>query len=169
MQKVQNTKTFGQVLQVGSLKLQNLSVLPNAVEKFGFRQVIIQFLICVEGYLKLLNMQLTSQIKKLRNANFEGQIEAINRSQAVIQFTPDGVILDANSNFLGAVGYSLDEIQANITECFVKNLMQTLLITKNFGQTLARGQFLAAEYKRFGKGGKEIWIQQAIIPFRCKR
>src|SRR6218665_3018907 len=50
-----------------------------------------------------------------------GQIAAINKSQAVIHFALDGTILDANANFLGAVGYTLDEIKGKHHRIFVED------------------------------------------------
>src|SRR5581483_3978604 len=48
---------------------------------------------------------------KLRNADFEGQMAAVNKAQAVIEFKLDGTVLTANDNFLKVLGYALDEIK----------------------------------------------------------
>jgi methyl-accepting chemotaxis protein len=101
---------------------------------------------------------------KLRTADIEGQIKAIGRSQAVITFELDGTILDANDNFLNAVGYRLDEIKGKHHSMFVDAATRDSAEYRAFWPSLARGEFQSAEYKRVGKGGKEVWIQATYNP-----
>jgi methyl-accepting chemotaxis protein len=103
--------------------------------------------------------------QKLKAANFSGQVEAIGKSQAVIEFNMDGTIITANENFLGAVGYRLDEIKGKHHSIFVPPNEQGDAY-REFWASLNRGEFQAAEYKRVGKGGKEIWIQASYNPIR---
>jgi methyl-accepting chemotaxis protein len=93
-----------------------------------------------------------------------GQIDAINKSQAVIHFQPDGTIITANANFLGALGYSLSEIQGQHHSMFVTEEERGGLAYRQFWEALNRGEFQAAEYKRVGRGGKEVWIQASYNP-----
>lgn len=102
--------------------------------------------------------------RKMRSADFEGQVDALNRSQAVIHFELDGTILDANDNFLGAVGYSIDEIRGQHHGMFVDPKYRESAEYKRFWEELAQGEFKADEFKRFGKGGREIWIQATYNP-----
>ena len=102
--------------------------------------------------------------QKLKTADLEGQIEAIGKSQAVIEFNMDGTILTANANFLGAVGYSLGEIQGKHHRMFVDPADRDGAEYREFWANLNRGDYQAAEYKRLGKGGKEIWIQASYNP-----
>ena len=102
--------------------------------------------------------------QKLRNANYEGQLNAISKSQATIEFNLDGTIITANENFLGAVGYSLDEIKGKHHQMFVDPAYRNSSEYREFWASLARGEYQAAEYKRFGKGGREIWIQASYNP-----
>ncbi|WP_350332934.1 methyl-accepting chemotaxis protein [Coralliovum pocilloporae] len=102
--------------------------------------------------------------QKLDQANSAGQLDAIHKSQAVIEFDLDGIIQTANANFLGAVGYSLEEIQGKHHRMFVDPEECESPSYREFWAKLARGEFQAAEYKRFGKGGKEIWIQASYNP-----
>jgi methyl-accepting chemotaxis protein len=97
--------------------------------------------------------------QKLKNADLAGQIEAIGKSQAVIEFKLDGTIVTANANFLNAMGYSLGEIQGKHHSMFVEPSERESAGYREFWASLNRGQYQAAEYKRIGKGGKEIWIQ----------
>ena len=91
-------------------------------------------------------------------------LSALDKSQAVIHFNMDGTIQWANENFLGAVGYSLPEIQGKHHSMFVEPAYEASQEYKNFWATLREGKYQAAEYKRFGKGGKEIWIQASYNP-----
>ena len=102
--------------------------------------------------------------QKLRTADIEGQINAINRSQAVIHFELDGTILDANENFTNAVGYSLSEIKGQHHRIFVDPSYAASSEYRQFWKELAEGKFKADEFKRFGKGGNEIWIQASYNP-----
>lgn len=102
--------------------------------------------------------------QKLQATEARGQIEAINKSQAVISFQPDGTILHANENFVGAVGYLLTEIVGKHHSMFVEPTYGRSNEYKEFWEKLRAGQYQAAEYKRFGKGGKEIWIQASYNP-----
>ena len=100
----------------------------------------------------------------LQGADYRGQIEAIGKSQAVIHFTLGGKILWANPNFLGAVGYGLDEIKGQHHRLFVDPAYGASAEYEQFWDRLRRGEFQTAEYKRFGKGGREIWIQASYNP-----
>lgn len=102
--------------------------------------------------------------QKLTNANFAGQIEAISKAQAVIEFNMDGTIISANSNFLEAMEYSLAEIQGKHHSLFVDNSEKNSPAYRQFWEKLNRGEYEADEYKRIGKGGKEVWIQASYNP-----
>ena len=101
---------------------------------------------------------------KLRNADFQGQIDAIGKAQAVIEFELDGTICSANQNFLDTLGYRLDEIQGKHHSMFVEAAHRASDQYRAFWAALAAGQFQAGEYKRLGKGGKEVWIQASYNP-----
>ena len=92
------------------------------------------------------------------------QSAAINRSQAVIEFKMDGTIITANQNFLDAMGYRLDEIQGKHHQMFAPPELRGSEAYKAFWASLNRGEFQAAEYKRVGKGGREVWIQASYNP-----
>jgi methyl-accepting chemotaxis protein len=92
------------------------------------------------------------------------QAEAINQSQAVIEFKLDGTIVTANPNFLGAMGYTLDEIKGKHHRMFVDPALRESAAYREFWASLNRGEFQAAQYKRLGKGGREIWIQASYNP-----
>ncbi|QGX60418.1 methyl-accepting chemotaxis protein [Alteromonas mediterranea] len=102
--------------------------------------------------------------QKQKNADYEGQITAINKSQAVIEFDLDGQILTANDNFLSAMGYSLDEIKGQHHSMFVDPSYKLSNEYAAFWQSLKAGEHSDGEYKRIGKGGREIWIRATYNP-----
>ncbi len=101
---------------------------------------------------------------KLKNAEFEGKIDAISKSQAVIEFDLTGHILTANDNFLSAMGYTLDEIKGKHHRIFCDPTYAKSKEYKAFWQQLSEGQFSAGEFKRFSKTGEEIWINASYNP-----
>jgi methyl-accepting chemotaxis protein len=102
--------------------------------------------------------------EKLKTADLAGQIAAIDKAQAVIEFNMDGTIITANANFLGALGYSLTEIKGHHHSMFVEPAERDSAAYRDFWAALNRGQYQAAEYKRIGKGGKEVYIQASYNP-----
>jgi methyl-accepting chemotaxis protein len=94
----------------------------------------------------------------------EGQIAAINKSQAVIQFELDGRIIGANENFLATLGYSLEEVRGKHHSMFVDQAYRASDEYRRFWEKLARGEYDSAQYKRIGKGGREVWIQASYNP-----
>ncbi|WP_322098832.1 methyl-accepting chemotaxis protein [Microvirga roseola] len=92
------------------------------------------------------------------------KLEALDRSQAVIEFEPDGTILAANKNFLSALGYSLDEIRGRHHSLFVDPIQRESAEYKAFWAALARGEYQSGEFRRIGKSGKEVWIQASYNP-----
>ncbi len=89
---------------------------------------------------------------------------ALGRSQAVISFDLDGTILDANENFLGAMGYTIDEVRGRHHSMFVEPSYRSSPAYQQFWDRLRAGQFDAAQYKRIGKNGREVWIQASYNP-----
>jgi methyl-accepting chemotaxis protein len=97
-------------------------------------------------------------------ADHAAQIEAISRVQAVIAFNLDGTILTANDNFLATVGYGLAEIVGKHHSMFCDKDYVASAQYQKFWERLRAGQYEAAEFQRFGKGGKEVWIQASYNP-----
>jgi methyl-accepting chemotaxis protein len=102
--------------------------------------------------------------QKLKNADYEGQLAAISKVQAVIEFTLDGKILTANDNFLNTLGYSINEVRGQHHSMFVDPVYRSSPEYREFWARLARGEYDANQYKRIGKGGKEVWIQASYNP-----
>ncbi len=97
-------------------------------------------------------------------AEFNSLWSAIDRSQAVIEFNLDGTILRANQNFLDALGYRLEEIAGQHHRIFCDAEYASSMSYRQFWEKLGRGEFDAGQYKRLGKGGREVWIQATYNP-----
>ena len=97
-------------------------------------------------------------------SDYSGQIDAIGKSQAVIEFNLDGTVITANNNFLNTLGYTLDEIKGKHHSMFAEPSYRDSPAYREFWAKLNRGEYDAGEYKRIGKGGKEIWIQASYNP-----
>lgn len=102
----------------------------------------------------------------MRNADFQGQIEGINRAQAVIQFHTDGTIMTANNLFLITVGYELDEIAGENHRMFVDSSYAESAEYQEFWDRLRRGEAITDSFQRVGKGGREIWITASYTPIK---
>jgi methyl-accepting chemotaxis protein len=102
--------------------------------------------------------------EKLRTADFAGQLNAVSKAQAVIEFNLDGTSLTANDNFLKTLGYTIEEIQGKHHSLFVESSYRDSGEYRLFWEKLGRGEYDAGQYKRVGKGGKEIWIQASYNP-----
>ena len=96
--------------------------------------------------------------------NLQGIVDAINKSQAVIEFNLDGTITNANDNFLHTLGYSLDEVKGNHHRMFVDRDYANSAEYRNFWEKLNRGEYSTGQYKRFKKNGEPIWIQASYNP-----
>ncbi len=119
-----------------------------------------------------LNGKLTKVIKiatditkqKLMNAEFEGKIDAIDKSQGTIEFNMDGTVITANDNFLNILGYSLEEVQGKHHKFFCDESFVNSPEYKEFWEKLNRGEYNSGEYKRIGKNGRETYIQATYNP-----
>lgn len=102
--------------------------------------------------------------QRLRASEDQGQIAAIRKSQAVIEFEMDGTIIDANDRFLEAMGYTLAEVKGQHHRMFVDPAEREQPEYREFWERLRRGEYLQSEYRRIGKGGREVWIQGSYNP-----
>ncbi|WP_040843716.1 PAS domain-containing protein, partial [Nitrospirillum viridazoti] len=91
-------------------------------------------------------------------------LAAFDKSQAMIEFAMDGTVLTANDNFLKALGYTLSEIKGKHHSLFVDPQERDSASYRQFWDALRRGEFQARQFKRIGKGGKEIWIEASYNP-----
>ena len=102
--------------------------------------------------------------QKIAAADAAGQLAAISKAQAVIEFSLDGTVLTANENFLNALGYTLGEIKGQHHSMFVDADERNAPAYRAFWEKLGRGEYDAGRYRRIGKGGRDIWIQASYNP-----
>lgn len=114
--------------------------------------------------VKVIKFAADITAEKVAEIEQAGQIEALQRSQAVIEFDLDGRIITANGNFLKTLGYTLAEIRGKHHSMFVEPAYAASAEYKDFWAKLRRGEFHAAQYKRLGKGGREVWIEASYNP-----
>jgi len=100
----------------------------------------------------------------LKNADFEAKLAAISRVQGVIEFKPDGEVIDANDNFLALLGYELAEIKGRHHRLFVDGAYAQSVAYSELWQKLNAGEFVSGEFQRFGKSGEPVWIQASYNP-----
>jgi methyl-accepting chemotaxis protein len=106
--------------------------------------------------------------RQMLEMDYAGQVAAISKSQAVVEFQPDGTIITANENFLRTVGYTLDEIKGRHHGQFVDEGTRLSPEYRDFWNRLSRGEFQTGEFKRIAKGGREVWLQATYNPILNK-
>jgi methyl-accepting chemotaxis protein len=114
--------------------------------------------------VKIVKIATDITVQKAVTADLFGKVEAIGRSQAVIEFNLDGTIITANENFLKVMGYSLDEIKGRHHSLFVESGHEESVEYRKFWDSLRRGEYRAAQFKRVAKGGREVWLEASYNP-----
>ena len=101
---------------------------------------------------------------KLQSLDMAARIGAIERSQAVVEFSLDGVVVAANACFLEAMGYAIDEIRGLHHRIFMPFAESERPDYAAFWARLRAGECLSGEYRRLGRGGREVWLQATYTP-----
>lgn len=114
--------------------------------------------------IKVIKFATDVTANKMKTAEYEGKINAINRAQAVIEFTLDGTITMANENFLKTLGYSMEEIKGKHHRIFCEEAYTSTNQYRAFWEKLARGEVDGGRYKRLSRTGKSIWIMATYNP-----
>ncbi|WP_320201418.1 methyl-accepting chemotaxis protein [Agrobacterium sp. rho-13.3] len=156
-------RTFWKNLGEGKYDAQQYKRIAN-----GGREIWIQASynpIIIGGKVKsVIKLATVITDARLKSAEDAGKLDAISRAQAVIEFTTTGEIITANENFLSCLGYSLNEIRGQHHRIFCEEEFRNSTAYKDFWHNLAAGEFISAEFKRIGKGGKVVWIQASYNP-----
>jgi methyl-accepting chemotaxis protein len=114
--------------------------------------------------IKVVKFAMDVTAEKLKAADAAGQLAAIDRAQAVIEFELDGTVRTANTNFLRVLGYSLDEVKGRHHSMFVDEQFKNSPEYREFWARLGRGEYVAAEFRRITKEGKDVFIQASYNP-----
>ncbi|MGE7371017.1 methyl-accepting chemotaxis protein [Neorhizobium sp. NPDC001467] len=114
--------------------------------------------------VKIVKIASDITAEKVHSLESDGKLVALERAQAMIEFTPEGKILNANDNFLAALGYTLEEIVGKHHSMFCEPAYVATQQYAEFWPRLAAGEFFNDEFKRFDKSGKAIFIQATYNP-----
>ncbi|MEJ2895472.1 methyl-accepting chemotaxis protein [Bordetella avium] len=114
--------------------------------------------------LKIVKYATDITEEQIRRSDAQGQLEAISKVQAIIEFDLCGNILDANELFLAAMGYRLDEIEGQHHRMFVQRAERSSPAYAEFWRKLGAGEHQTGQYLRIGKGGRSVWIEASYNP-----
>ena len=101
---------------------------------------------------------------KRKETEISNRMNAINRSNAVIEFDLDGNIKYANDEFLNALGYTQNEIVGKHHSLFIEDDMKDSDEYKEFWSSLKEGKFFGGEITRKKKDGTLIYLQATYNP-----
>ncbi len=155
------------LLSVGISTLHSMDSFLLSFLKYGIFLALLFLTLSVQRRIhSVLNASKTGSIEDLRlnYLNFSSQLDALDRSQAIIEFNMDGSILRANENFLNAMGYKWEELQGKHHSIFIEESVKKSEEYKHFWDILRSGKFHRAEYRRLGKNQKEVYIQATYNP-----
>lgn len=102
--------------------------------------------------------------EKYKSLDTNAKLQAIERSDAVIEFTPEGTILRTNANFNKLMEYETNELAGQHHKLLVDRGYAETIEYQNFWKSLSRGEYFTNEFKRITKSGKEVWIQATYNP-----
>ncbi|KKX64232.1 methyl-accepting chemotaxis protein [Pseudomonas putida] len=92
------------------------------------------------------------------------KLAAVSRSMAMIEFTPDGIVIEANENFCKAMGYSAEEVRGKHHRIFCEEAFYRSEEYAKLWRDLARGEPISGTFQRLNKSGKEIWLEASYMP-----
>lgn len=104
-----------------------------------------------------------SDVKK-KELEIRNRMNAINQSNAVIEFDLTGTIMYANKNFCDVMGYDMEEITGKHHRIFLTEDYSNSVEYKEFWDKLKGGNFISAQFTRIKKNGDEIWLQATYNP-----
>ena len=113
---------------------------------------------------KIVKQAIDVTVEKQRNLEIEATLAAISRVQSVVEFNTKGEVITANENFLKTFGYALDEIKGQHHRLLVEPEYAQSAAYVEFWRKLNSGDYISEEFKRVGKGGKDVWIQASYNP-----
>ncbi len=108
--------------------------------------------------------QQTLSDSSIQAADYQGQIAALSKAQAVIEFELDGTVRIANDNFMSVLGYQLDDVKGKNHKLFVEPGYHDSADYRKLWDKLRRGEHETGIFKRIGQGGREVWLQASYNP-----
>ncbi len=106
------------------------------------------------------------EIQRTRKALADAQakLAAISRCMAMIEFTPDGSIVDANAQFCQAMGYSVDELRGKHHRLFCDPTYAKSAEYQQLWSELGQGKAISGTFERVDKAGREVWLEASYMP-----
>nr|WP_320110081.1 PAS domain-containing methyl-accepting chemotaxis protein [Pseudomonas sp. B21-053] len=92
------------------------------------------------------------------------KLAAVSRSMAMIEFSPEGIVLDANDNFCATMGYSAEEVRGKHHRIFCEEAFYRSEDYAKLWRELARGEPISGTFLRLNKAGREIWLEASYMP-----
>ncbi len=107
-----------------------------------------------------------AEIQRSRQALADAQakLAAISRSMAMIEFAPDGTILDANERFCQAMGYSAEELRGKHHRLFCEPDYAKSAEYQQLWRELGQGKAISGTFERIDKAGREVWLEASYMP-----
>ena len=119
----------------------------------------------IEGRVhKIVKFATDVTAEKARTAELAGLVDAMQKAQAVVEFDMDGLLVNANENFLGLMGYAIEDVRGEHHRVFCDDDYAASQAYRKFWQKLNRGEFDCGRYRRLGNNGKVVWIQATYNP-----
>jgi methyl-accepting chemotaxis protein len=118
----------------------------------------------------LFNNKLKEEIQQQKKALNDQQalLDAIDRSMAVIEFTPSGDILRANANFLAATGYRMEELAGQHHRIFCEETYRSSDEYRKLWERLRNGEFVSGQFKRLKRNGEPLYLEASYNPVKDK-
>jgi len=101
---------------------------------------------------------------KLRNAEMEARMKAIERVQGVIEFDLHGHVVHANRVYLDLMGYDYEEVIGQHHSFFCDPSLTRTSAYQSFWRQLSAGEYHAGEFRRIARNGSPVWIQASYNP-----
>ncbi|MBI5767718.1 MAG: PAS domain S-box protein [Verrucomicrobia bacterium] len=155
---------FWQDLGAGQLKSDTFKRITKAGREIWIQAVYAPVKDEKGRVTKIIKIATDVTAAKVAALNNTRQLEQINRTQAVIEFTVDGNVISANQNFLAITGYRQEEITGQHHRLFVNSAERETSEYRQLWRDLSDGKFLTAEFRRLASGGREIWLQATYNP-----
>jgi methyl-accepting chemotaxis protein len=115
-------------------------------------------------YASISQMQVQLKEAAAQSRDFQGQIAAIDKAQAVIEFELDGTVRTVNDNFARVMGYSANDIRGKHHSLLVDPVDSAKPEYRAFWERLGRGQYDSGLYRRLARGGREVYLQASYNP-----
>ena len=116
--------------------------------------------------LQVVNYYRDVTEQKIKDIDIEGQLNAIGRSQGVIELDLEGYIMKVNKTYCDMLGYQEKDLLNNHVSMLLDSTFANSPTYKELWNKLVNGATDSGQYKRIGKGGKEVWIQASYNPIK---